>query len=45
MAWIIYVVGGGCLSNIRDAKTFAMEGPDRGVIETIAGLVLWLVFV
>src|ERR1041385_6588700 len=35
-------MGGVCLSNISDAKTFAMEGPDRGVIETIAGLVLWL---
>ena len=37
-------LGGVCLSNIRFAKTFATEGPDRGVIETIAGLVLWLVF-
>ena len=35
-------LGGVCLSNISDAKTFATEGPDRGVIETIAGLVLWL---
>src|SRR3954462_11171205 len=37
-------LGGVYLSNISFAKTFAMEGPDRGVIETIAGLVLWLVF-
>jgi hypothetical protein len=35
-------LGGVCLSNISDAKTFATEGPDRGVIETIAELVLWL---
>ena len=35
---------GLCLSNISDSKTFATEGPDRGVIETIAGLVLWHVF-
>ena len=37
-------LGGVCLSNISFAKTFATEGLDRGVIETIAGLVLWLVF-
>ena len=37
-------LGGVCLSNISDAETFATEGPGRGVIETIAGLVLWLVF-
>ena len=37
-------LGGVCLSNISDAKMFATEGPDRGVIETIAGLVLWHVF-
>src|SRR3954469_12151484 len=37
-------MGNVCLSNISDAKTFATEGPDRGVIETIAGLVLWHVF-
>ena len=42
MACTIYVAGGVCLSNISDAKTFATEGPDRGVIETIAELVLWL---
>src|ERR1041385_3707307 len=34
--------GGVCLSNISDAKMFATEGPDRGVIEKIEGLVLWL---
>ena len=38
-------MGGVCLSKISFAKTFATEGPDRGVIETIAGLVLWLVLV
>ena len=38
-------LGGVCLSDIRFAKKFATEGPDRGVIETIAGLALWLVFV
>src|SRR3954471_24028814 len=27
--------GGVCLSNISDAKMFATEGPDKGVIETI----------
>ena len=45
--WLVpYKVAGGCLSLcISDAKMFATEGPDRGVIETIAGLVLWLVFV
>src|SRR3954466_828133 len=37
-------LGGVCLSNISFAKTFATKGPDNGVIETIAGLVLWLVF-
>src|ERR1041384_373408 len=31
-----YKVAGGCLSLcISDAKMFATEGPDRGVIETI----------
>ena len=38
-------LGGVCLSKISFAKMFATEGPDRGVIETTAGLVLWLVFV
>ena len=38
-------LGGVCLSNISFAKTFATEGPDRSAIETIAGLVLWLVFI
>ena len=37
--------GGVCLSHISDAKTFAMEGPDRGVIETIEETVLWQIFV
>ena len=37
-------LGGVCRSNISDAKTFATEGPDRGVIESIVGLVLWHVF-
>ena len=44
MACTIYVNGGVCLSNISDVKMFATEGSDRGVIETIAGLVLWHVF-
>ena len=34
--------GGVCLSNISNAKTFATEGPDGDVIETIVELVLWL---
>src|ERR1041385_5285044 len=44
--WLVQYkwLGGVYLSNISDAKTFAKEGPDRGVIETIAVLVLWLVF-
>src|ERR1041385_5518148 len=44
--WLVpYKVAGGCLSLcISDAQMFATEGPDRGVIETIAGLALWLVF-
>ena len=29
-------LGGVCLSNISFAKRFATEGPNRGVIETIA---------
>src|SRR3954463_16746455 len=35
--WLVpYKVAGGCLSLcISDAKMFATEGPDRGVIETI----------
>ena len=33
-------LGGVCLSSISFAKTSAMEGPDSGVIETIAGLML-----
>src|SRR3954464_7077444 len=37
-------LGGVCLSNISDAKMFATEGPDRGVIETIVESVLWHVF-
>ena len=32
---------GVCLSDISDT-TFTTEGPERGVIETIAQLVLWL---
>ena len=36
--WLVpYKVAGGGLSLcINDAKMFATEGPDRGVIETIA---------
>ena len=36
--WLVpYKVAGGCLYLcISDAKMFATEGPDRGVIETIA---------
>ena len=33
-------LGGVCLSNISDAKMFATEGPDRGVIDTIGESVL-----
>ena len=33
-------LGGVCLSNISDAKTFATEGPDRGLIEKIVEIVL-----
>ena len=35
--WLVpYKVVGGCMSlYISDAKMFATEGPDRGVIETI----------
>ena len=37
-------LGGVCLSNISDAKIYATEGPDKGVIEMIVELVLWHVF-
>src|SRR4051812_16649383 len=37
-------LGGVCHSNISDAKMLAMEGPDRGVIETIGESILWHVF-
>ena len=38
------MAGGVCLSNISDAKMFATEGLDRGVIDTIGESVLWHVF-
>ena len=38
------MAGGVCLSNSSDARMFATEGPDRGVIETILELMLWHVF-
>ena len=36
--WLVpYKVVGGVSLYISDAKMFATEGPDRGVIETIGG--------